>query len=85
MKNKKQFPKWVMDFRIYCAEHQLTVADVSEHTGIAQSTIGCYRTGKKRPGLKNSKRIKDGIGFDMYQALYLSYQEEEKKKCQKQG
>lgn len=85
MRNKKQFPKWVKDFRAYCGANDLTVSDVSERTGIAMSTIGCYRTGKKRPGLKNCKRIKDGIGFDMFEALYLSYQEEEEEKCQKQG
>ena len=84
MRNKKQFPKWAKSFRLFCAQHDLTVADVSELTGISMTAIGCYRTGKKRPGLKSCKKIKDGIGFDMYEALYLTYQEEESE-CLKQG
>lgn len=84
MRDKKQFPKWAKSFRLFCAKNDLTVSDVSERTGISTTAIGCYRTGKKRPGLRSCKKIKDGIGFDMYEALYLTYQEEENK-CLKQG
>ncbi len=76
MKDIKTLPKWSIEFRTYCTRNGLTAEDVQKKTGISSTSISHYRTGKKRPSLKFCNKIKEGIGFDMYKALYESYQEE---------
>lgn len=77
MKKNHEIPKWSIDFRVFCTKEGLTVKDVSERTGIGLTAVSSYRTGKKRPTVKTCRKIKEGIGFDMYKALYEAYLEEQ--------
>ena len=77
MKKSHEIPKWSIDFRVFCTKEGLTIKDVSEKTGICLTTIVYYRTGKKRPTIRSCNKIKQGIGFDMYKALYEAYLEEQ--------
>lgn len=76
MKRKKDIPKWAIEFRVFCARKDLTVEDVANFTGLSRTIVSLYRVGKKRPSLKSCEKMKKGIGFDMYKALYESYREE---------
>lgn len=51
--------------------------DVAEKAGIGVTTVSHYRTGKKLPRMNTCAKLKKGIGFDMYKALYESYLEEQ--------
>lgn len=76
MKKNHEIPKWAIEFRTFCMKEGLTSREVSERTGIGSTSLSYYRTGRRRPTAKACNKIKEGIGFDMYKALYEAYLEE---------
>ena len=79
MVEELDIPQWSMDFRIFLARTGLNVKKVSEITGLSYSTVNNFTLGTKRPGIKSCDKIKNGIGFDMLKALYLSDKKEREK------
>ena len=65
-------PQWAMELRVYMARMGLTVKKAAKLTGLSSSTVSNFMYGYKRPSVKSCDKIKNGIGFDMIKALYLS-------------
>lgn len=69
-------PEWSMELRLYMARTGLNVKRVAALTGLSNGTVSNFMHGTKRPNIKSCDKIKDGIGFDMLEALYLSDKKE---------
>ena len=71
-----------MTLREICKEKEITQQELSESTGIAQSTISMYFTGRRRPSYPTAKKMASVLGItpqELFEGLPDAAAEEEPK------
>lgn len=72
MRLRYDVPKWSIKFKLYCMENGMKAVDVAEKTGVSLGSIQAYYIGAKTPRKPTCDKIKNTIGFDMEEAIFLS-------------
>lgn len=72
MRLRYDVPKWSIEFKLFCMKNGMKAVDVAEKTGVSLGSIQAYYIGVKTPRKATCDKIKDTIGFDMEEAIYLS-------------
>lgn len=51
-------------FRAWCAEHNLTAADVAQILGISKQAVDSYFQGRRLPSRRTMKLMEERLGID---------------------